>query len=102
MSKHKNPTRVLTEDEFFAEFDPQQKPDGDLFDHKDVKHLPYRNVWTIVESGEADDDWYASPGFHAVNVLGYVTSEKPWTDDIIEAVFFDASDFEKDEEDEIE
>lgn len=97
------PFRYLTQEEFEKEFNPQTKEDGDLFDFKDVANLPTRNVWTIIESGGVDDDgnedgnWYADPGFHRINVLGYVTSETPWTDDIMVAVYF-LDDFDRDDE----
>lgn len=82
---------MLTEDEFAAKYDPQQKqPDLDLFDFEDVKDLPAERVWTIVESGGWPDHWYALPGFHIVNKLGYVTSETPWTDDGETALWFES------------
>jgi hypothetical protein len=60
--------------------------------------LDYRNVWTIIESGDDEDgNWYADPGFHRVNVLGYVTSDTPWTDDIAVAIYF-LDDFDRDED----
>jgi hypothetical protein len=97
--------RFLTETEFWEEFVPTKKESGDLLDFEDVKDTPPENVWTIVESGNVDEDggddenWYALPGFHRVNVIGYVTSVFPWTDlNIAEAIYFDADDF-KDEND---
>jgi hypothetical protein len=90
--------KQLDEEEFRAQFNPQQKEDGDLFDFRDVQHLDYRNVWTIIESGDDEDgNWYADPGFHRVNVLGYVTSDTPWTDDIAVAIYF-LDDFDRDED----
>jgi hypothetical protein len=83
---------LLTEDEFVEQFNPQCKPSGDLLDYVDVQSLDIHHVWTVVETGDDEDpNWYADPGFHIVNVLGYVISDKPWTNDTPLAVYFDAS-----------
>jgi hypothetical protein len=96
--------RFLSEKEFEDEFLPTHLPSGELFEYEHVKNTPPENVWTIVESGEPDDEnWYALPGFHIVNKVGYVTSVFPWTDDIAEAIYFDADELappEPEEEDE--
>lgn len=92
--------RSLSEEEFTKEFDPKVAPGGDLLSYGDVGNMPTRLVWSVVESGDDEDpSWYASPGFHVVNVLGYCVSEKPWTDDIDCATYFyaDPDDFEEDE-----
>lgn len=89
--------RSLSEEEFEAEFSPYKKDSGDLYDFEDVARLDPELVWTIVESGDDEDDnWYAAPGFHVINKMGYVVSDTPWTEDIVLAVYFDASGFEKD------
>lgn len=89
--------RELSEDEFYAEFKPQTQESGDLFDFNQVQPRDHRLVWTIVETGDCENEnWYACPGFHVVNAMGYVVSDTPWTDDIVLAVYFDASGFEKD------
>jgi hypothetical protein len=89
---------ILSEKEFQDRFVPQTHPDGNLFDWDQIKHLDYRNVWSIVENDE-NNNWYALPGFHIVNVLGYVTSALPWTDDIDEAMYFE-DDFDHEDEEE--
>jgi len=79
----------ITEDEFWDEWGVVKKPSGDLFDYEDVKDQPLNHVWTILETGsDENDNWYASPGFHVVNKLGYVMTEKAWEDDCRDAIYF--------------
>lgn len=49
------------------------------------------NVWSIIE-GDDDDTLYASAGFHHVNVIGFIVTEKEWETGIEDAVWFDADD----------
>lgn len=85
-------TIKLTEDEFEEQFHPIQKPDNDgLLEWEDVKDLAPENVWTIVETGDpVNDSWYAIPGFHYVNKIGYLRSETRWVTDDMEAVWFES------------
>jgi hypothetical protein len=51
-----------------------------------------------VDSGDdSDGNWYALPGFHVVNKLGYVMTRKPWSDSTPDAIYF-LDDFEHDED----
>lgn len=59
-----------------------------------AKGLSDSNVWTIVD---ADGNLYASPGYHVVNRIGYVVTEKPWETGNEEAVWCE---FEDDDEEE--
>lgn|GEM_PF-4297747 len=69
----------------------------------DVIAHPLNFVWTVIESGDdADGNWYASPGYHIVNKLGYVLTLKPWDDITQDAIYFlddmdDDSDHEAEE-----
>lgn len=47
--------------------------------YHEVKDLDLHHVWSVTE-GDNGRDWYLSPGFHVVNMMGYVVSERPWTD----------------------
>ena len=38
---------------------------------------------------------YLLPGTHYVNRIGYIASEKPWTDQNIEVLYFDYSQMER-------
>lgn len=49
------------------------------------------NVWSIIE-GDDDDTLYASAGFHHVNVIGFIVTEKPWETGIEDAIWFDDED----------
>ena len=54
------------------------------------------NVWTIIESGDgADDSLYAAAGFHRVNALGFIVTEKPWETGVEEALWFDEDDLDR-------
>jgi len=79
----------ITEDEFWDGWGVIKRPSGDLFDYEDIKDQPLNKIWTIIESGsDENDNWYASPGFHLVNNLGYVMTEKAWEDDSRDAIYF--------------
>ncbi len=72
-----------------------------MFEFEDVKDQPVNHVWTILESDDDDDgNWYASPGFHVVNRMGYVMTKEPWTDELRDATYFlDDLDHENEGED---
>lgn len=81
--------RLIQEDDFWENWGVTQKTSGDLFDHQDIKDKPIHHVWTILESGNDEDgSWYASPGIHYVNRLGYILTRKPWTDFCRDAIYF--------------
>jgi hypothetical protein len=75
------------------------KSSGDLFQFDDVRDQPPEHVWTIVDSGDdSDGNWYAQPGFHVVNKLGYAMTRRPWADATPDAIYFlDDLDHEADE-----
>lgn len=82
----------ISEDEFWEDWGLIQKVDGEFFDYEDLRRAPVHNVWTVVESGtDNNDNWYASPGFHIVNKLGYVLTERPWHDDRRDAIYLSIS-----------
>jgi hypothetical protein len=65
------------------------KSSGDLFQFDDVRDQSPQHVWTIVDSGDdVDGNWYAVPGLHVVNKLGYVMTRKPWSDSTLDAIYF--------------
>lgn len=79
----------ISEDEFWGEWGVIQKSDGVLFAHDAVRHHPLHHVWTIVESGSNENDnWYALPGFHYVNRMGYVLTQKRWSNGLRDATYF--------------
>lgn len=82
-------SKLISEQEFTDVWCPILKPSGDLLWFEDVRDKPVQHVWTIVEGGDdADGSWYASPGFHIVNNIGYVMTKKPWTDITRDAIYF--------------
>lgn len=90
----------ISEQEFHEEWGARVRDDGDLFRFEDVRNKPLEHVWSIVETGDdADTNWYALPGFHVVNMLGYVMTTRPWTDLTPDAIYF-PDDIPRDDEDE--
>lgn len=62
---------------------------GDLLCFDDIRSCPDDVIWTVIESGDdSDGSWYAIPGAHLVNALGYVTTTRPWTDETQQAIYF--------------
>lgn len=85
---------LIPEREFGDSWGAYVRPSGDLFTFADVRDRPPNYVWTVVETGDdSDGSWYAQPGFHVVNKLGYVMTRKPWTDATPDAIYF-PDDFE--------
>jgi hypothetical protein len=79
----------ITEAEFVAKWGARVADNGDLLEYHQVKGLPIARVWTIVETGDPDDEsWYALPGFHIVNKLGYCVTRRRWTTGEEEAEWF--------------
>lgn len=69
-------SELISELEFDEVWCPVLRPSGDLLQFADVRDEPVQHVWTIVESGDdADGSWYAAPGFHIVNNIGYVMTK---------------------------
>lgn len=79
----------ISEREFEDVWGVYLKPSGDLFQFDDVRNQSPELVWTVVDSGEdLNGNWYAQPGFHIVNKLGYVMTRKPWSDSTPDAIYF--------------
>ena len=86
--------QLISEREFEEVWGVYLMPSGDLFQFDEIRNKPPKHVWTIVDSGDdADGNWYALPGFHIVNKLGYVMTRKPWSDATPDAIYF-LDDFE--------
>jgi len=81
--------QLISEREFEEVWGVYLMPSGDLFQFDDIRNQPRKHVWTIVDSGDdADGNWYALPGFHVVNKLGYVMTRKPWSGATPDAIYF--------------
>ena len=91
-------TDYISTDAFWEDWGVIQKSSGDMFDFEEVKDQLVNHVWTVLEAGDGDDgNWYASPGFHVVNRMGYVMTKKPWTDELRDAIYF-LDDFDHEDE----
>lgn len=92
---------LISEDDFFAKWGAYVRTDGDMLFFDDVKDQPINQVWSITDSGgDTPDHCIASPGFHVVNVLGYVMTERPWDNDTPDA-FCSFDDFDRSESNEL-
>ena len=54
------------------------EPTEGLFDRSDLKNVPHRNIWSVVET---EQHQYVCAGLHTVNVIGYVTTAEEWESD---------------------
>jgi hypothetical protein len=88
---------LIGEEAFCDEWGLTLAPSGDLFTYEQVRDQPIEHVWTVVDTGDDGfGSWYASPGFHAVNCIGYVMTRKPWVDETLDALYyFDDDDHEE-------
>lgn len=86
---------LIAEDDFFDQYVPVNTPgtgpDSGEFYHEfeHVKGLDAHNVWTIVDGD--DGGMYAIAGFHIVNKVSYVVTEKPWETGLEEALWMEPS-----------
>ena len=86
---------VISEDDFFERYIPVNTPgtepnSGEFYhEFEHVKGLDPHNVWTIVDGD--DGGMYAIPGFHIVNRVCYVVTEKPWETGLEEALWMEPS-----------
>lgn len=73
-------TRACSWDLFERRFNPITKPDGSLLWDTDEIPRPIvgRHWWTVLD---CDGRLCVAAGFRFVNRLGYVQTERPWTDD---------------------
>ena len=79
----------ISESEFHSLWGAQVAADGALLRFENTRLRPPSQVWTVVESGDdRDGNWYAIPGVHLVNALGYVTTTRPWNAHTPQAIYF--------------
>ncbi|MEO6922652.1 MAG: hypothetical protein ABI142_02390 [Bryocella sp.] len=79
----------ISTDEFWDDWGVMQNADSGMFDYDNVKDQPLERVWTIVDTGAYEDEnWYAMPGFHIVNNLGYIMTKRAWTADTPDAIYY--------------
>lgn len=99
----------ISEDSFMDDYRPiQYGKDGDYVyplvqDAKadlEKRGLSEAHFWTVIE-GDDDGSLYASPGLHVVNAIGYILTEEPARSDVVDAVWYDASE-DLDELDDLE
>lgn len=79
----------ISEDEFRDDWGVVKKSNGEMFDYDEVKNQPLQHVWTIIDTGDYEDEnLYASPGIHIVNQLGFIMTKRAWTDDSPDAIYY--------------
>lgn len=79
----------ISEEDFWNEYKPIPMEDEQfIIDHDEAVQHPRDMVWSIVESGDPEDErLFALPGFRVANVIGYILTEKFWESELLEAVF---------------
>ena len=88
MSLAPMPITKISEEDFFAEYEPREFPDGSIIiDFHATRQFPLNHIWSIVES-DRNEDLFAEPGVRIVNCVGFIVCEKPWTDENLQAVWF--------------
>lgn len=81
---------MITEMEFDQGYVPLENEGGWLLrEYDEVKDHDVSHVWTIVEDDGSTENLYALPGFHVVNCVGYVVTERPWVSGDEVAVYID-------------
>lgn len=81
-----NSNESIPEDEFFGVWGAHKRQDENYFTFDDVKDKPVELVWSVIEG---DESIVAVPGFHVVNMLGYMMTTKPWTDEGVWCLLWD-------------
>lgn len=90
---------IISEGDFVDVWGAVAQESGDLFFYEQIKDQDCHKVWTITETGSWEDgSWYAQAGFHVVNAMGYVLTEKPWVTGLEQAIWFD-DDFDDEDPD---
>lgn len=80
---------MISEHELWNDWGVRQSAEDGLMDFDEANNHRLHHVWTVVESGDdGDGNWYAMPGFHCVNRLGYIVTDRPWVDDAQDAIYF--------------
>ncbi len=80
---------LISEADFESVWGVQVSGSGDLLGHDEIVGLPINSVWTVVETCSGDDgNWYALPGIHVVNRLGFVLTLKCWDELTPDAIYF--------------
>lgn len=95
---------LIPEKDFESIWGAHAKIDGELFSYHELKPFSERSIWTVFEDGSIDDDgysdnnWYAMPGIVSPHALGYVVTQKPWTETTPDAIWsLDSDDYAREE-----
>ncbi|MGH8074190.1 MAG: hypothetical protein ACREO4_08970 [Lysobacter sp.] len=79
---------MISEQEFTTQWQPRTGEGGDLLNFEELAGIAMERIWTITSSPE-DNNWYAIPGVHAVDRLGYVITERAWDQSTPQAIYFE-------------
>lgn len=76
-------TVEIGEDEFDATYKPIIGPDDSEWrEWRDVpEETPVEKVWTVVDGD--DGRYFILPGYHMVNFVARIITEKPWSDELL-------------------
>jgi hypothetical protein len=71
----------MSEKTFDRKYEPIELNGGGLtrnHDELDPAYADDHHVWSVIE---CDGKCTLSPGYHVVNLIGYVQTKNPWTDE---------------------
>ena len=75
--------RAMSDTAFERKYEPillNDECDRRVFQDLDPMYINDHHVWSIMESDDGNHE-YLVPGYHRVNINGYVQTKKPWTDE---------------------
>jgi hypothetical protein len=85
----------ISEREFDEVWGARGEPNGDLYFLDEIRSYPVEHIWTVSEGEDverselsAHRNWYAAPGIHFVNALGYVITSKAWRSNTRDAIWY--------------
>ena len=78
---------MISEDDFWNFWHVITAPEADFFTLDVAQKFPLHHVWTVVDSAD-NCNWYAMPGYHFVNRVGYIVTRKPWDDPTLDAAYY--------------
>lgn len=89
----------LTDDEFWAAFEPVQDGDDGLkeFSQTDIDDcyaVHPNHIWTMTQSHDTGN-LYIQPGYHYVNREHYVLTKRPWNDQTLDVLWWDEEAWDK-------
>lgn len=86
--------KLISERDFEGTWGAHVKSNGDLFLWSEVASLPVNRVWTVYDVDDVRAEGrhylhsYATPGMVPSMASGYVVTDKPWTSETPDAIWY--------------